>query len=193
MAVCYFMQRKITGLKVQKRNPNRVNVYLDGEFAFGLARIVAAWLQIGQTLEDQKIAALQNQDEQEAACQAAMRLLDRRPHTAEEIRRKLYPKGYQPETVDAVLERLRNSGLVSDLQFARAWIENRAAFRPRSHRAVALELRQKGVTEEDIQTALEGSAEEEDLALLAAQRYAKTWRTPGAPRVQLPNRQPRHP
>ncbi len=173
MAVCCFMQRKITGLKVQKRNPNRVNVYLDGEFAFGLARIVAAWLQVGQILEDEKIAALQTQDEHEVAYQAAMRILDRRPHTAEEIRRKLQPKGYQPETVDAVLERLRQAGLVSDGQFARAWIENRSAFRPRSHRALALELRQKGVADEDIQTALEASADEEELANQAAGRYAR--------------------
>lgn len=173
MAVCCFMQRKVTGLKVQKRNPNRVNVYLDGEFAFGLARIVAAWLQVGQVLEEEKIAALQSQDEEEVAYQAAMRVLDRRPHTEEEIRRKLEPKGFKPETVEATLTRLRNTGLVADQQFARAWIENRATFRPRSHRALAMELRQKGVVDEDIQTALEGSAAEEDLAQLAAQRYAR--------------------
>ena len=41
---CVFLMKKITALTVQKKNPNRVNVHLDGEFAFGLARIVAAWL-----------------------------------------------------------------------------------------------------------------------------------------------------
>ena len=49
------MDQKITALKAQKRNPNRINVYLDGIFAFGLARVVAAWLQVGQTLSDEKI------------------------------------------------------------------------------------------------------------------------------------------
>ena len=49
---------KITGLKLQKRNNDRVNVYLDGEFAFGLSRIVAAWLRTGQELSDEKIAEL---------------------------------------------------------------------------------------------------------------------------------------
>lgn len=173
MAVCCFMLRKITGLIVQKRNPNRVNIYLDGEFAFGLARITAAWLQVGQALDDEKIAALQSQDELEVAYQAAMRALDRRPHTEKELRRKLEPKGFKPETMDATLARLRNAGLVSDHQFAQSWIENRTVFRPRSHRAITMELRQKGISDENIQTALEDSPTEEQLAQLAAQHYAR--------------------
>jgi len=52
--------KKITALEAQKKNPNRVNVHLDGEFAFGLARITAAWLKIGDVLTDERIAQLQN-------------------------------------------------------------------------------------------------------------------------------------
>ena len=55
MAFCLPMTRKITALKVQKRNKNRVNVYLDNEFAFGLSRIVAGWLKTGQELSEEKI------------------------------------------------------------------------------------------------------------------------------------------
>jgi hypothetical protein len=52
------MTREVTALKAQKKNPNRINVYLDGEFAFGLARIVAAWLTIGQHLSEVDIDRL---------------------------------------------------------------------------------------------------------------------------------------
>jgi len=38
--------RKITAIEAQKNNPKRVNLYLDGEFAFGLERFVAAWLTV---------------------------------------------------------------------------------------------------------------------------------------------------
>ena len=48
--------KKITALEVQKKNPNRVNVHLDGDFAFGLARITAAGLKLGETLTDERIA-----------------------------------------------------------------------------------------------------------------------------------------
>ena len=46
---------KITRIVVQKRNPDRVNIYLDGEFAFGLYRDTAAWLEVGQELSDNQI------------------------------------------------------------------------------------------------------------------------------------------
>ena len=39
--------KKITAIVAQKKKRNRVNIYLDGEFAFGLSRIVAAWLHVG--------------------------------------------------------------------------------------------------------------------------------------------------
>ena len=63
--------KKITALVVQKRNPNRVNVHLDGEYAFGLARIVAVWLRVGQELDEEKLKRLQVEDARERAVQQA--------------------------------------------------------------------------------------------------------------------------
>ena len=65
------MNQKITALKAQKRNPNRVNVYLDGNFAFGVARIVAAWLNIGQELSPEKVASLHNMAAWKSCCAGA--------------------------------------------------------------------------------------------------------------------------
>ncbi len=61
------MDQEITALKAQKKNPNRISVYLDGEYAFGLARIVAAWLRIGQLLSEEDIDRLKQQDTLEVA------------------------------------------------------------------------------------------------------------------------------
>ena len=46
---------RITAIEPQKRDPDRVNIHLEGEYAFSLARIVAAWLQVGQDLSEEKI------------------------------------------------------------------------------------------------------------------------------------------
>ena len=89
---------KITALKVQKRNPNRVNVYLDDEFAFGLARIVAAWLHIGQELSVDKIALLQAQDAGEVAYLQALHFISFRPRSEVEVHRKLAEKGASPRS-----------------------------------------------------------------------------------------------
>lgn len=152
--------RKITAIQVQKKDPKRVNIYLDGEFAFGLARITAAWLQTGQTLDEEKIAKLQAEDNRERALQQAYLFLSYRARSEAEIRQNLRKHEYPEAAVEATLERLQQDGFANDKQFARAWVENRNTFRPRGRRALAMELRQKGIDDETIQAILEGLDEE---------------------------------
>lgn len=166
-------ERKITALKVQKRNPNRVNVYLDGEFAFGLSRIVAAWLSIGQMLGAAKIQSLQQQETREAAYQRALMLLSYRARSEHEVRQKLAEKGFEPPVVDEVIERLKGERFIGDAEFARLWTENRSQFRPRSRRMLRYELKIKGVSEEHIEKALETADDEGALAYQAGVRYAR--------------------
>lgn len=166
------MDHRITALKAQKRNPNRINVYLDGEFAFGLARIVAAWLQVGQTINDEKIQTLQAQDTNEVAYQKAIHFLSYRFRSEEEIRRKLNEDGFSEELCETVLGRLREAGMVSDRNFARGWVESRSASKPRGRRALTAELHRKGISDEIIQDTLVGTDDESDLAYRAGLRYA---------------------
>lgn len=169
--------RTITALVVQKRNPQRVNVYLDGEFAFGLARITAAWLSVGQELNTTKIAELQAQDAEEVALQRAIRLLNYRPRSEAEVRRNLEGHAIPDEIITAVLERLKTNGLIDDQQFARQWVENRTVFRPRGRRALAYELRARGLSPAVIdQTLAETGSDENALAYEAALRYARKLR-----------------
>jgi regulatory protein len=72
------------------------------------------------------------------------------------------------------VERLKRSGLLDDQQFAETWVDNRSEFRPRSRRALAFELKQKGVPEETIDAAVEG-LDEEQMAYLAAQKKANKY------------------
>ena len=167
------MEHTITALKVQTRNPQRVNIYLDGEFAFGLARIVAAWLTVGRVLSDEEIAGFKEQDTQEVAYLHALRLLNYRVRSSAEIQKKLAEKGYDEPVIEKVLARLLQNGLINDAQFAQTWVENRGAFRPRSRRALTMELRRKGVAEETIEQALAETQDEEELAYQAGQRLAQ--------------------
>ncbi len=167
------MDRKITALKVQKKNPDRVNVYLDGKFAFGVSRIVSAWLQVGQVLTEEKILSLQKEDTEEVAIQNAMRSLSYRPRSVYEVQKKLKENGFDETVVRSVLERLERDGLLKDESFAQAWVENRTVFHPRSRKLIALELRQKGVPDEVAQNALAaGALDDETLAYQSAIQYA---------------------
>jgi regulatory protein len=170
------MVKRITALKSQKRNPQRLNVYLDDEFAFGLSRFVAAWLQVGQELSEEKIEDLLTHDASESAYQIATKFIGYRMRTVSEVERNLDKKGVEPAIIDQVIERLISNGLLDDKRFAQMWIENRNEFRPRSYRMLASELRRKGINLEIIDEALKETKPEENLAQLAAQKQARRYK-----------------
>jgi len=168
---CVCLMKKITAIEVQKRSPNRVNIYLDGEFAFGLSRIVAAWLRTGQELSEEKIEQLQAEEARERAFQQAILFLSYRARSETEIRQNLRKHEIPEPVIEQTLERLRQDGLANDNQFARAWVENRTTFRPRSRRLMAMELRQKGLADEAVSSAVK-SLDDQALAYEAAQKRA---------------------
>ncbi len=160
--------RKITAIETQKKRSNRVNIHLDGEFAFGLERITAAWLRVGQELDEKKIEQLQAEDARERALQQALLFLSYRARSETEIRRNLKKHEIPEDVVEETIQRLRRDGLANDGKFARAWVENRSTFRPRSRRMMELELRQKGLDDEAMKPALD-DVDDEALAYEAAQ------------------------
>ncbi len=168
------MAGTVTGLVAQKRNPKRVNVYLDGAYSFPLdMAIVLKWgLKNGQLLSDMEISALTAADDVEKAYLRAVNLLSYRPRSVAEVRRNLQAKKTDPEVVEVVLSRLAQNGLLDDAAFARFWVENRSAFSPRGGRLMSYELRQKGVATGDIETAL--PSEDREGARDAASRRARS-------------------
>lgn len=168
------MDREITAIKPQKRNPQRVSIYLDGQFAFGLSRFVAAWLEPGRKLSETEIEKLQNDDTYEIALQKAMQFINHRPRSIEETRRRLKDKGFDDAVIETTLQKLVDQNWLNDLDFSRQWIENRNAFRPRSDRLLSYELRQKGVAEDVIGQALNTyGGDEDELAYQAGVKKAK--------------------
>ncbi len=168
------MAGTITRLEAQRRNKERVSVYIDEEFAFGVDVMVALTLHKGQQLSDAEIAQLQAADEVHRAYLSAVRLLAIRPRSQAEIERRLREKGFAAEVVAAAVERLQREQLVDDAEFARYWSENRSLFRPRSVRALRYELRQKGVSSEDMEDALE-AVDDDEAAWAAVQPRIERW------------------
>lgn len=167
------MEGRITALAFQKRNPERVNVHLNGRFAFGLPAIVAARLRVGQVLSAQEVAELQERDAEERAYERALNLLSYRPRSVAELSRRLLRAEFSPSAVEAALTRLESAGLVDDRDFARYWIENRERFRPRGHRMLRWELRQKGVADQIIDEAVASVDEAATASRLARKRATR--------------------
>lgn len=148
------MAGTITALRFQQRTADRVNVYLDGQFAFSLPAVDAAGLRVGQFLDDTTIAQLQATDRRQKAYDRAVRYLSFRPRSVAEVRRYLAKTEDDPEVIAAVISRLTENGYLDDSEFARFWVENRQRFRPRGSAALRQELRQHGVDSETIAAAL---------------------------------------
>lgn len=169
------MSGKITSLEVQKRNRERVNVYIDDEFAFGLNMLDAAHLQTGQHLSAEEIATLKATDDAAKALDSAVRFLAPRPRSIAEICRRLEKKGFSAPAIDDAIDRLEQLHYVDDLAFARYWVRNREEFNPRGRQALRYELRQKGVASEVIEEALRDISPN-DSAYRAAQKKLRTLR-----------------
>jgi regulatory protein len=166
------MGRMITALTAQKRDRNRINVYLDGEFAFGLTRIVGAWLQVGQELSDEKISALQSEDSLEVAYQKAIRYLSYQARSTQEVQRYLAKQNVSAETAQQVVERLQHNRMIDDKRLAQDWVDNRSDSRPRGRRALVFEMKHKGIPEQAIQQALT-DWDEDEMAYQAARKHAR--------------------
>lgn len=173
----------VTAIEAQKRNKERVNVYIDGEYTFSLSLIEAARLRQGQQLSDAEIAALRDEDAVLKAVDSAARFLGYRPRSLAEVRRHLAGKDIPPAVVEAAIERLTAMGYLDDAAFARFWVQNRREFKPVSPRALRVELRQKGVADAVISEALD-NLDGDDLAYRAAASQARKLRRPTRPQFR---------
>jgi len=168
------MTGTITALESQKRNNERVNVYLDGEYAFAVTLVVAAGLQRGQLLSDDEIEALKAQDERTKAYNRAISFLGFRPRSEAEMEIYLHKKGVSSEVIVETIERLKRQDYIDDAAFARAWIRDRGRLKPRGRRALHYELAQKGIGREVIDTAL-ADLDEDELAWRAIEGKLRQW------------------
>jgi regulatory protein len=165
--------KKITAIRAGRGRKKRVNVFLDGNFAFSLDAEVAIkeGLEVGQELSANQIGALTKSDQFHRCFNAAARYLSYRPRSEFELRIRLHKHGFD-DSVEAVINKLKEQGLVDDLAFAQFWKDNRESFSPRSQWLTRLELRQKKVSD-DIIDQVVGTVDDGESAYRAALSKAR--------------------
>lgn len=177
-------RQAITKLAPQQHDAERINVFLDGKFAFGLAAAIVEerGLRVGQALAADEIAALKARDDLSKAVNKALVFLTSRPRSIREVRDRLAKKGVEPPVIEAVIARLAGWGYVGDADFARYWVENRGANQPRGKRLLRQELWQKGVARETVDEVLaEAEIDEAGAALTLARKRLRQLRALDAP------------
>jgi regulatory protein len=173
---------KITAIQEQQKHKDRLNVLVDGTFAFGVHMDVLLdfQLKIGMELTEALVTKIKTADAFRQAYDKALNYLSGRPHSAQEVRQYLRNRliykhpDYAGLTGEAkemfrqdqevagerIVDKLRQVDYLDDAAFAKWWISNRQQFRPRGKRLLLLELKSKGVSDGDIATALTTPSEE---------------------------------
>lgn len=145
--------KTVTSIQRQKGRQNRVSIFLDDEYSFGLSLDVAHEFNIhkGQQLTSQEISIINEFELFHKAVNTALRYVSYRPRSESEIRTRLRRQKYENNLIDKVMDKLKQQRVVDDLSFAEFWKDSREFFNPRSKRLIKLELRRKGVTDEIVE------------------------------------------
>lgn len=165
----------ITSIKQQK-NKNRVNVYLDDKFGFGidLDNFVLLHLKIDQELTEKEIEDIVKKAEYQKTLDKLLRFAMVRPRSEREVTDYFKRKKVHESMHASLLAKLKHLDLLDDTKFAKWWIDQRIQFKNKSKRVIQIELRQKGIGKEIIDEVFsETVIDEEKMAkeLLAKKIY----------------------
>jgi regulatory protein len=156
---------RITKIEVQKRRPDRRNIYADGEFLIGLhvETLLRSGLRIGDVIAQEQLATLHTHENLLAARTAALQYLSVRPRSEREIRDKLRDKEFAAPEIDQVVTALTRAGLINDHEFARTYIRNSMAVRPVGELQLRRKLLLLGVARPIIDEAIQEIGGQVDL------------------------------
>lgn len=101
---------------------------------------------------------------EDAAKEAALRILERGPRTEREVFDRLLARGFVQDAVERAIERLRRVSLLDDRAFVRSFLRTEIPRRPQGRRLLVLKLRRRGIPAPLLEELDQLLAEETDLA-----------------------------
>lgn len=164
---------KITKLEVQKKNKNRVNLYLDEEFYCGLSleAVVKYNLKVGQEIEEQKLEFLQTDSEREIAQNKAISYISKYQKTEKELKDYLIKKGFDEEIVLEVIKKLKEYSFVDDDIYAKNFIKSKS--KKSGKRKLSFELKKRGIDENLINENIKEYVDDSETILPLCEKYLK--------------------
>ena len=167
----------ITRLESQVHNDDRVSVYLDGEFAFGIHEdlVVKHSLQVGATLTPEGVRELERDEQYVDAKQAALDYLAYKPRTEEEVRRKLRQEDVPSPVIEDVIARLYELKYLDDEAYAHDYAHNRFSSKKYGPVRIRRELTERGVDRRLADAAVDELFAEVDVTAAAWTHAEKRW------------------
>ena len=189
---------KVTNLKQGTKNPNRVNVFVNGKYQFSLdlTQIVDFKLKVGNTITPAQLLEYKKASEFGKLYQRTLEWVLTRPHSIKETRDYLFRKLRQKKIVDSpsgrklkpvhnlseedlanfseeILSRLISKNYLNDLSFAKYYVENRFTKKGISKKRLKMELLKKGIASDIIEQVIDSRNDEEEMLKMIAKKRSK--------------------
>lgn len=165
----------ITAISTQQKFQNRVNIYIDESFAFGLHMdiVVAESLSKGVELSEDRIQSLLEEDSYLKAREKALYFIGYRSRSIEEVRARLSRESYGSRAIERVIERLLELNMLDDRIFAREFVKGQLGNKGYGPMRIRQSLKNKGIADTIIETELNTAFKETDPEKLAAKSASK--------------------
>lgn len=140
---------KITSIKQQIKNPERVSVFVDGKygFSFSLDELLKYKIKNGDELTKADVKKYKKISDDGKLRGRALEWLLNRPHSEREFRDYLYRKKVEKEQIEDLVGEFTQKGYLDNAGFAHWFVELQAR-RGKSDRAIRSGLFKKGVGRE---------------------------------------------
>ena len=163
--------------RVAQQKPERVSVFIDDEFAFGLTLDLAAreGLKKGMPLSIEAQQALLDQEKDFRARAVALNYVGYQARTVEEVRRKLRGKGYGADITDDAIQHLTDYGYLDDETYAKSYVESRFSGSGHGPRRLSSDLMKRGVDRVIVDRVMSEAFKDDELRNVALQAGRKRW------------------
>ena len=168
------MENIITKIELCKKNKNRVNIYIDEEFAFACSAdlIYNHFLEKGKRVNLNYLHNIIKEDNYIKGKNHALKILEKSYKSEKEISDKLLFKGYNIKTIERIIDFLKEYDFINDEKLAERYIEEKSSSNGKNK--LKFMLMKKGIREEIINqklSCMEEKLEEDGALKLARKKY----------------------
>ena len=144
----------ITKIEIQKRNKERVNLFLDGEYAFSISTelVYKEGLKTKDEIDSDKLKIIADHESQIRCKNSALRIIEKSYKTEKEVRDKLILKGYEDNSINKSIEFLKEYNFINDSNYTKAFIRDK--LKSQGSQKIKYTLIQKGISKENIDEEL---------------------------------------
>ncbi|MBS5884968.1 MAG: recombination regulator RecX [Clostridium sp.] len=152
----------ITKIEVQKRNKERVNIYIDNEYSFSLSTelVYKEGLKTNENIDLEKIKSIAKEDDYIKCKNAALKIVEKSYKSEKELKDKLLLKGYDNLTIDKTLNFLKEYNFLSDINYVKMYVKDRS--RLQGKKKIKYDLIKKGINDNLIEEEISNIDEDEE-------------------------------